>query len=836
MNKEKLIIVDAYAFLFRAFHALPKLYSNSGMPIGAVYGFINIILKQIIDHKIVNLIIACDSGKKNFRHDLYDQYKIHRTAAPEDLIPQFDILVEMLEVFNFKNIKADGYEADDVIATLVKKYKDKFNIIIMSSDKDLMQLIDGDVVMFDPVKSKIIDDNVVVEKFGVPPNKVVDILSLIGDKADNIPGIPGVGEKTALKFMEQFGDLDSILANSEEIKSARMQKLVALHANDALLSRDLIKLHDDIPDFPELDIKDFKIDDFNIKNIKTFLYKYDMLSLFKKLSTVFVSDDEQDDDSQDYHLQDDKSIIRLRDYIVDLSRMAIFLKADKVISISYDSGAIYYIGSKLFNVFLEIFKSIFLNNKILKIIFNVKELLKYINIINYDDISLLGYAMKNHLQSFDEIKNYYHGINGEYSLFIFNLYNQLRSDLAKNKQFFIYHQYEKPLIAVLDSMEKNGILLDNEFLQNLAVNLDKKLDILSDKIYIIAGERFMISSPKQLGNILFEVLKLAKGKKSKTGVYKTDRTVLDALLIGGHEIAALIIEWRHYTKLKNTYIDSLPKFINDDTGRLHTTFLNNSTSTGRLSSVNPNMQNIPVGDGIRNAFKSKEGCIFISADYSQIELRVVACIAKITKLQEAFANGRDIHSYTAHEIFGVPLDNVTQEMRSQAKAINFGIIYGLSAFGLSQQVNISVEEAQIYIKKYFEVYNGLEDYVSSTKEFAFKNGYVETLYGRKCYISNITSNNGHIKAIAERAAINAPIQGTAADILKKVMIELHDDFSNNMLLQIHDELLFEFPDDDNLKEKLSKIKTIMEKNCDKLNLIINFKIGNSYGDMKEYSI
>jgi DNA polymerase I len=902
-HQPHLLLIDGYGFVFRAYHSLPPLTRKDGTPVGAVLGFTNMLLKMVSGHKADYIAVVFDAGRKTFRSEIYPEYKANRPPAPDDLIPQFPLVREAATAMNIPIIEMEGYEADDIIATYARLSRDKgCKLTIVSSDKDLMQLIGDDgIEMYDPMKNKIIGIKEVQEKFGVTPDKVLDVLSLMGDSSDNIPGVPGIGPKTAAELVLQFGNLDEILKRAGEIKQNKRRETIIENTDKALLSRTLVKLCDTVPleldsDFTPLEVKEIDYNQFYIF-LKTQGFRSLIAKIEGKIDAATLnlgsthSEIPHDSNNQakpqaiaahsplperNSHLISNAE--HLKEFIGkynEIETLAIYFDiADRVrgIAISINNADVAYIQlapeqkteqgslfgdaplhplpmgegrgegyskSELKNhiksltidsKILDCLRPLLTDKTILKIGHDFKETYKILlqnNVIvqPLDDVMLMSYVMGAGAHSHDlqaltnlyldspqapddktiakmEDKQLAELMCSRLSS-ISDLHVILKHKLFTEKCLTLYENMEKPMLALLAEMELSGICLDTAKLKEQSRNFAEKIASLEKQIHALAECEFNIGSPKQLGDILFNKMGLDAGKKSKkSGAQSTDVRVLTELAENGHEIASLILEWRHFSKLKSTYTDSLPKQIGAD-GRVHTHFLLASTSTGRLSSTDPNLQNIPIrseeGNRIREAFVAAKGCKLISADYSQIELRLLAAIAKIDTLKQAFKNGMDIHAVTASQMFGVPVDAVTAELRRRAKTINFGIIYGISAFGLAQRLGIGRTEAADYIKKYFLQYPGIEAYMKDTIEFARTHGYVETLFGRKCYIKGITDKNAAIRQFSERAAINAPLQGSAADIIKKAMVRLHlrlkeEGFASKILLQVHDELILEVPE------------------------------------------
>ena len=902
----KIALIDAYGFVFRAYHSLPPLTRADGVPVGAVYGFTNMLIKLIASLDVSHIAVVFDSGSKTFRNDLFAEYKANRPPCPEDLKPQFPIIRKTAESLNLTILEKVGYEADDIIATIAKKSAQaNFEVLIISSDKDLMQLVDDKVSIYDAMKNKLIKSNEVKEKFFVEPHQVLDLLSLIGDSSDNVPGVKGIGPKTASELINQYGTLENIFKNIDNIKQEKRKKLLNEGIENALLSKKLITLKEDVD--LKITLDDLQVKEINPHKLINFLEEQGFRSLVLKVKKEFdlmnndldskysqqnIFSKHQPDNTTQNKTNSNNEIKQVEVKTVAIIKniyqeakkngMVIidyFIKNEKIdfltITIANKNEApkqIYYCNFlnsnsnnpqdqniDLFNyhnntnkntnnnLLIDDFAEIIFDNSIRKVFFDAKNFLRFVK-NNYrlkdynrclksiiiDDINLMNYlsnsAIHNNLRELidanldnnleelgygkiiDELEKKGDDIIFEddqkkinffcfKNLAIHQLYKIFSNKIFDLKMNNAYYSYELPLIEVLSQMEFNGIKIDIEKLNSLSKEFTNKIADLSQEIYQLSGTEFNISSSKQLSEVLFNKLGLESSNKSKkTGALSTKAKVLEDLANDGNQIAEKIIEFRKFSKLKNTYTDTLPKQINQITNRIHTHFSNTSTLTGRLSSINPNLQNIPIknleGKKIRQCFIASKDHILISADYSQIELRVIAHIAKIKNLIEAFKLDKDIHRITASEVFNINESLIDEETRSKAKAINFGIIYGISAYGLAKQLKISNSEAGDYIKSYFNTYPGIEEYMKNNIDYARKNSYVETISGRKCYIKNINDKNPILRQEAERQAINASIQGSSADIIKKAMINIHQkiiqqNLKSKLVLQIHDELVIE---------------------------------------------
>lgn len=853
----KLYLIDGYGFVFRAYHSLPPLYSQNGIPVAAVYGFINMLVKLLDGNTSEMIAVALDSGSKNFRHSIFPNYKAQRPTPPDDLIIQFPIIREAVTAFNLKILEQNEFEADDIIATYARAAVAKgYKVIIVATDKDLMQLISPAISIYDPIKQKEISRQEVINKFGVEPEQLIDALALIGDASDNIPGVKGIGPKTAAELLKKYNSLQGIYDNLESIESERIRKTLLEHKEISFLSQKLVTLSTEAAlNYSWNDLKAKLPEDVKLAE---FLSKYGFKSLLQRFRI--------DHHANQYNSSEIIAFTNIPNIETLSSKLPLILK-NGIVAI-YVTNNILYISSQdehytisfsadpsnqddLFNPsnksYTE-FKSLMLclkdileSTAVRKILINSKELLKIlwgfnINLYSFDDVSVLAYSLETgkYKYTIEELALIHLGTAVEInSHILYKIYEELCKKTFLAKQYTLYETIEKPLIRVLANMEIKGVKVDPLILKTLSKEFEQKLTVLASKIYSLSNEKFNIASPKQIGNILFEKMKISGGKKSKkTQSYITDSYILEQLAEQGHEIAELILEWRQLTKLINTYTDSLQKAINPYTKRIHTTFEMTATSTGRLSSHNPNLQNIPIkseeGNKIRQAFTVEPSHLLISVDYSQIELRLLAHIANIIPLKKAFISNQDIHAATASQIFGVDIAEVDYNLRRKAKAINFGIIYGISAFGLAKNLDIKKEEAKNYIAAYFKKYPGIQEYMQHTIEFARKNNFVKTLLGRKCYIQGLHDKNHSLRTFAERAAINAPLQGTTADLMKKAMVIIPKNIAQYMILQIHDELLFEIPATI-ANEYVPIIKKTMENILQlSIPLVVEIKIGNTW--------
>lgn len=829
-----LYLIDGYSFVFRAFHSLPPLTREDGTPIGAVYGFTNMLFKFLNNHEADFIAVVLDAGQKTFRHQIYDAYKANRPPAPEELIVQFPIIREVVEAFDITVLEKEEYEADDLIASYARAaVKQGLKVKIISSDKDLTQLIDDKISMYDAMRDKVITAKEVSEKHGVEPTKMVDFLALIGDSSDNIPGVSGIGPKTATELLNTYGSLENIYNNIENITPERRKQLLIQDKDNAMLSKQLVTLKQDLT--TDYEIEALKVKQLNYEKLATFCLKQGFKSLAGKMQKNMNIE----------IMSEQKTILpvvindqrELNNYINKLVREGIIALLPKENSIQlateelllelnlYEKTAkdlFSSIEDETQNNMLLQLKEILEDPSIKKITYDAKSLLKTLKKINikfaaYDDIALMSYAIHTAKHGYSLVELAEAALEKKTEVTahdLISIYKTYLHSLYKENALVIYNKIDKPLAERVADMEIKGVKIDTHHLSMLSKEYYQKLREVEEKIWLTAREEFNIGSPKQLGEVLFEKLKIPGGKKTKSGYYTTSASVLESLSEQGFEIADCLMTWRHLSKLVNTYVEVLPKAIDPSTGRVHTTFLLTSTSTGRFSSIEPNLQNIPIrtdeGTKIRQAFVAEDGNLLISADYSQIELRLLAHIANIIPLKEAFKNGHDIHAITASQMFGIPLEQVNDDLRRHAKTINFGIIYGISSFGLAKRLDITKEVAKNYIDNYFKQYHGIKEYMNVAIDYAKKHGFVKTIFGRRCYIPDINSKNFALRGFSERAAINAPLQGTAADVIRKAMVMLPADIAQYMTLQIHDELLFEVPA--NEAEGLAKkIKNIMER-------------------------
>jgi DNA polymerase-1 len=914
-----LYLVDGSGFIFRAFHALPPLTRSDGTPINAVFGFTQMLIKILEKADVDYFGVVFDSARRNFRHDIYPSYKANRPEPPAELIPQFPLMRDVCAAFDVPVVEMEGYEADDLIASYAKAaLKQDVKVTIVSSDKDLMQLINDYVDMFDPLKERIIRKEQVIEKFGVPPEKVIDVQALAGDSSDNVPGIPGIGVKTAAELINIYGSVENLLRSAHEISQPKRRQSILEHQNEALISKKLVSLVDEIPLKNSLEF--FQKNPLNPNKILGFLKEQGFRTLISRLEKqgLFSGQVPLETPSLTPFEKPAPSSIKYElVQTIDALKKWITLAQDHgIIAIDTETTSLNPLEAKLVGISLAVSPSkacyiplghsdsqdqlslgdfspskkmqqIDLNEALmlLKPVFNDPSILKVGHNLKYDMLVLSNYGITVAPIDDTMVLSYVldgtrngHGLDELAGLHLahktitfkevagsgknqitfdkvdleracqyaaedadvtYQLFQQFIPRLVPEKCIEVYETIDRPLVSILKKMEETGIKIDISYLKDLSHDFSKKLENLESQIYETAGHSFNIGSPKQLGEVLFEKMKLPWEKKSKLGAYVTDAETLEDLAVQGFDLPQKILDWRQLAKLKSTYSDALVKQINPKTQRVHTSYSMTTTSTGRLASSNPNLQNIPIrteeGRKIRGAFIAQEGCKLISLDYSQIELRLLAYVANIESLQEAFKRGYDIHAMTASEVFNVPFDQVDASLRRQAKAINFGIIYGISGYGLSRQLKIPQKQAAEYIKIYHQRYPGIKQYMEHTKEAARNQGYVETLFKRRCYISGINDRNPARRSFAERQAINAPLQGSAADIIKRAMIKMpyvfeESGLSSKMLLQVHDELIFESPFNE-VEKAAQIIKNVMESSAvDNIPMVVDVKIGTNWAE------
>lgn len=894
-----LYLVDGSGFIFRAYHAIRpgSMNRTDGTPVNAVFGFSNMLFKLLQDlrdgERPSHLAVIFDAAKKTFRNDIYPEYKAHRPPAPEDLIPQFAIIREAVEAFGVKALEMPGYEADDLIATYTHEARAKgWDVTIVSSDKDLMQLVDQGTSLYDSMKNKRVTIDGVHEKFGVGPDRVIDVQALAGDSADNVPGVPGIGVKTAALLINEFGDLDQLLERAGEIKQTKRRENLIDFADQARISRQLVTLKIDCPVTDDLDSMQVKKP--NADHLLSFIDEQAFRTLRSKVIDHYgdhLSDSQGGDIPTTATIETDYSCVTdlsdLQQWIdaayragsVAIDTETTGLDATAVdlvgVSLSITPGQACYIPlahkGDSDDMFAEPPKQIDKAAAIKALkplledpaVMKIGQNMKYdrtmfaragIDVAPVDDTMLMSYALDagKHGHGMDELSTLHLDVTpiafkdiagtgknqktfdqinledatnyaAEDADLTGRLARVLKPKLATESVRTVYETLERPLVKVLSDMEQEGIKVNEAELRRLSNEFAEAIQQLEHEIHALAGKAFNIASPKQLGDILFVDMGLKGGKKSKTGAYSTSVDVLEKLAADGVELAKKVIDYRQFAKLKSTYTDALVGQINQRTGRVHTSFSLASTTTGRLSSTDPNLQNIPIrtseGRKIRRAFIAEEGHKLVAADYSQIELRILAHMADIQALKDAFKDSIDIHAMTASQVFGIPVEGMDPMVRRNAKAINFGIIYGISAFGLARQLDISRTEAQGFIDAYFERFPGIRDYMDATIAFAKDHGFVKTLFGRKVHVPAIQEKNPMRRQFGERAAINAPIQGTAADVIRRAMIRMPAALQTagygdvRMLLQVHDELVFEMPTA-RVDGASTLIKATMESACD----------------------
>ncbi|MDC0618896.1 DNA polymerase I [Pelagibacteraceae bacterium] len=879
-------LIDGSGYIFRAYYALPPLSRKSdGLPTGAVNGFCSMLFKLLEDarsddskNKPSHFAVIFDSARKNFRNEIYSEYKANRAEAPDDLAPQFEYIRKSVKAFNLPSIELINYEADDLIATYAKKITEAgAKVTVISSDKDFMQLVSNKVRLFDPMKSRVIGEKEVIEKFGVKPEQVIDVQSLAGDSSDNIPGVPGIGIKTAAELINKYKNLDKLLSKASEIPQNKRRETLLANKDKALLSKKLVTLKDDVP--VKNDPSEFLIKTIDKDKLYEFLREMEFNRLLSHAISFYGEPDDKNSineikskrisniDTKSY-----KSIINekeLNELIKSLDEKSVIsvdtetssLNAQEAeligISISYADNESFYIplGHKKIkglkkDLVLNKLKSILEDPSIKKVCQNTKY--DYIVFKNHgvelnpiEDTMLLSYTLDagNNRHNMDTLSEIHLGHKTisykdlvgtgkkqlnfsdidlksatEYAAedadVTLRLYNILSERLAEEKLDKIYEIFEKPMIKILSKLETNGIKVDDNYLKKLSKKFEERLIKIEKEIYKISGKKFNIGSPKQLGEIIYNDLKIAKLKKTKKGSLATGAKILEDLALTGHKFPNLILEWRQVSKLKTTYTDALQEHISKKTKRVHTSFLLAATNTGRLASSDPNLQNIPIktldGKEIRKAFIAEKNNLLISADYNQIEMRILADMADVKELKKAFKNNQDIHSLTASQVFNVPIDKVSDDFRRKAKAINFGIIYGITQYGLAKQISVSNVEALDFINSYFKKFPEIKDYMNSTIKTCRKQGYVTNIFGRRIHLRGINDKNFSVRSFQERAAINAPIQGSAADLIRLAMIKidkiLEENQKGKMLLQIHDELIFEC-----LKKDEAQIKKIVKE-------------------------
>ena len=912
-------LIDGSGYIFRAYYALPPLTRKSdGLPTGAVSGFCSMLFKLLEDSKSnqnkqkpTHFAVIFDSARKTFRNEIYRDYKANRSEAPDDLAPQFEYIRKSVLAFNLPSVELANYEADDLIATYVDQILKKgANVTIVSSDKDLMQLFKKNVRIYDPMKNRFISDEDVQKKFGVDSSKVIDVQALAGDSSDNVPGVPGIGVKTAAELINKYGNLETLLKSANEIKQNKRRETIIENKDKALISKKLVTLKNDAP-------VDRSLTEFQLKEIdKDKLYKFLREMEFNRLlsSAISAYGEPKLTSEKDIVKTDEKqkAIDRKKYYLItNLDEIDSWIKeaeeagevavdtetssldphqADLIgISLSSKIGKACYIplGHKSKKNIdkdqtLKKLKPLLEDPSIKKIGQNIKfdfiVLFKHgIKITSMEDTMLMSYVLdsgknRHNMDTLSEIHLNHKPIAfkdlvgtgkkeinfsfvdlekakdyaAEDADVTFRLYKKFNKSLKDEKMINIYETFEKPMIKILADMEIEGIKIDNDFLKTLSSKFGKKIEKIQREVYKISKKEFNIASPKQLGEILYNDLKISDLKKTKKGSFATSASVLEDLAFKGHKFPQLVLDWRQISKLKNTYSDTLPEHINPKTKRIHTSFLLAATTTGRLASSDPNLQNIPIksedGKDIRKAFIAEKGLSLISADYNQIEMRILADLADVKELKKAFRNNDDIHSLTASQIFNIGINKVNEDQRRKAKAINFGIIYGISQYGLAKQINVSNQDAEEFLNAYFAKFPEIKLYMDKTIKFCRKSGYVNNIFGRKSHFININDKNYNVRNFQERAAINAPIQGSASEIMRLAMIRLNKRLKEQknkktkMLLQIHDELIFETS-----KEEVKRISKIIieemssvvksEHHSFSIPLTVDLNIGDNWGEL-----
>ena len=882
-------LIDGSGYIFRAYYALPPLSRKSdGLPTGAVSGFCSMLFKLLEDSKSKenqqrpsHFAVIFDSARNTFRNEIYRDYKANRSEAPDDLVPQFEYIRKSVLAFNLPSVELINYEADDLIATYVDKIlANGAKVTIVSSDKDLMQLYKKDVRIFDPMKNKFISYVDVKNKFGVDPDKIVDVQSLAGDSSDNVPGVPGIGIKTAAELINKYGNLEKLLKSAKEIKQNKRRETLIENKDKALLSKKLVTLKHDAPIVK--DLTEFKLKEIDKDKLYKFLREMEFNRLLSSAISAYGEPNFTNEIKEEKSLEK-KNKINKKDYFLITDPKEIddwIMEAEKNgevavdtetssldphqadligVSLSHKIGKACYIpighnSEKCIdkNLVLKKLKPLLEDPSIKKIGQNIKfDFIVFFNhgikLTAMEDTMLMSYVLdagknRHNMDTLSEIHLNHKTIAfkelvgtgkkqinfrevdleqakdyaAEDADVTFRLYKKFLKSLKEEKMVNIYEIFEKPMLEILAGMEIKGIKVDNKFLKILSSNFEKKIKEIQKKVFKLSKKEFNIASPKQLGEILYNDLKIADLKRTKKGSFATSASVLEDLAFKGHQFPQLVLDWRQVSKLKNTYSDSLPEHINPKTKRVHTSFLLAATTTGRLASSEPNLQNIPIksedGREIRKAFIAEKEHILISADYNQIEMRILADLADVKELKKAFKNNEDIHSLTASQIFNVGINRVNEEQRRKAKAINFGIIYGISQYGLAKQINVSNFEAEEFLKAYFSKFPEIKTYMNETIKFCRKSGYVNNIFGRRSHFININDKNFNVRNFQERAAINAPIQGSAAEIMRLAMIRLDKSLTSQknsktkMLLQIHDELIFETP-----REELKRISKIISK-------------------------
>ena len=912
-------LIDGSGYIFRAYYALPPLTRKSdGLPTGAVSGFCSMLFKLLEDSKSdrnlqkpTHFAVIFDSARKTFRNEIYSDYKANRSEAPDDLAPQFEYIRKSVLAFNLPSVELSNYEADDLIATYVEKIlKGGAKVTIVSSDKDLMQLYKKNVRIYDPMKNKFISDEDVQKKFGVDSSKVIDVQALAGDSSDNVPGVPGIGVKTAAELINKYGTLEKLLKSAKEIKQNKRRETLIANEDKALISKKLVTLKNDAPINRDLD--EFELKEINKDKLYKFLREMEFNRLLSSAISVYGEPDFTNErsnkstnhkqvsiDKKNYHLITDlKNIDEWIREAEEIGEVAVDTETNSLdphqaelvgISLSSKIGKACYIplGHKSEkninkNLVLNKLKPLLEDPSVKKIGQNIKfDFIIFfkqgIELTAMEDTMLMSYVLdagknRHNMDTLSEIHLDHKTIAfkdlvgtgkkeinfsevdiekakdyaAEDADITLRLYQKFKKSLKLEKMHNIYEVFEKPMIKILAFMEIEGVKIDNKFLKLLSSKFEKKIEKIQNQVFKISKKEFNIASPKQLGEIIYNELKIANLKKTKKGSFATSASVLEDLAFKGHKFPQLILDWRQLSKLKNTYSDSLPEHLNPNTKRVHTSFLLAATTTGRLASSDPNLQNIPIksedGKDIRKAFIAEKNHALISADYNQIEMRILADLADVKELKKAFNNNEDIHSLTASQIFNIDIKKINDDQRRKAKAINFGIIYGISQYGLAKQINVSNHEAEEFLNAYFLRFPEIKIYMDETIKFCRKSGFVNNIFGRRSHFVNINDKNYNVRNFQERAAINAPIQGSASEIMRLAMIRLSKRLSEQknkktkMLLQIHDELIFETPKEESKRiskiiiEEMSSV-TKSEQHSFSIPLTVDMNIGDNWGNL-----
>ena len=912
-------LIDGSGYIFRAYYALPPLTRKSdGLPTGAVSGFCSMLFKLLEDSKSdrnlqkpTHFAVIFDSARKTFRNEIYSDYKANRSEAPDDLAPQFEYIRKSVLAFNLPSVELSNYEADDLIATYVEKIlKGGAKVTIVSSDKDLMQLYKKNVRIYDPMKNKFISDEDVQKKFGVDSSKVIDVQALAGDSSDNVPGVPGIGVKTAAELINKYGTLEKLLKSAKEIKQNKRRETLIANEDKALISKKLVTLKNDAPINRDLD--EFELKEINRDKLYKFLREMEFNRLLSSAISVYGEPDFTNEisnkstnhkqvsiDKKNYHLITDlKNIDEWIREAEEIGEVAVDTETNSLdphqaelvgISLSSKIGKACYIplGHKSEkninkNLVLNKLKPLLEDPSVKKIGQNIKfDFIVFfkqgIKLTAMEDTMLMSYVLdagknRHNMDTLSEIHLDHKTIAfkdlvgtgkkeinfsevdiekakdyaAEDADITLRLYQKFKKSLKLEKMHNIYEIFEKPMIKILALMEIEGVKIDKKFLKLLSSKFEKKIEKIQNQVFKISKKEFNIASPKQLGEIIYNELKIANLKKTKKGSFATSASVLEDLAFKGHKFPQLILDWRQLSKLKNTYSDSLPEHLNPNTKRVHTSFLLAATTTGRLASSDPNLQNIPIksedGKDIRKAFIAEKNYALISADYNQIEMRILADLADVKELKKAFNNNEDIHSLTASQIFNIDIKKINDDQRRKAKAINFGIIYGISQYGLAKQINVSNHEAEEFLNAYFLRFPEIKIYMDETIKFCRKSGFVNNIFGRRSHFVNINDKNYNVRNFQERAAINAPIQGSASEIMRLAMIRLSKRLSEQknkktkMLLQIHDELIFETPKEESKRiskiiiEEMSSV-TKSEQHSFSIPLTVDMNIGDNWGNL-----